>query len=118
MAEIAMDRLPQPDSELHRQRPVEAVGDAQLRRQFLRRVGGQNRHQRIAGRDVHQQKAHQRHTDDDRNHIDDAASDIDEHLFTLLQSDRTSQASWPGLTRPSTSSSKQERRGCPGQARA
>ena len=63
IAEIAVERLPQPEPELHRQRPVEAVGDAQLRRQFLRRVGGQDRHQRIAGRDVHQQEAHQRHAE-------------------------------------------------------
>ena len=78
-----MDRLPQPNSELHRQRTVEAVGDAHLRREFLRRVGRQNRDQRIAGRDVHQQKAHQRHADDDRDHIDDAAGEIDEHVITF-----------------------------------
>ena len=81
IAEIAIDRPPQPEPELHRQRTVEAVGDAQLLRQFLRRIGRQHRDQRIAGRDVDQQKAHQRHADDDRDHIDDAPGDIDEHVW-------------------------------------
>ena len=79
MAEIAVDRLPEPEAELNRQRTIEAIGDAQLHREFLRRIGRQDRNQGIAGRDVHQQKAHQRHADDDRDHIDNAAGDIDEH---------------------------------------
>ena len=84
IAEIAMERLPQPEPELHRQRTVEAVGDAQLRRQFLRRIRRQDGHERIAGRDVHQQEAHQRHADHDRDHIDDTSGDIGEHEFTFL----------------------------------
>ena len=86
MAEIAVDRPPQPEPELHRQRTVEAVGDAQLVGQFLRRIGRQYRDQGIAGRDVHQQKAHQRHADDDRDHIDDTAGNIDEHGWPSLSS--------------------------------
>jgi hypothetical protein len=31
---------------------------------------------------VHQQKAHQRHADDDRDHIDDASGDVGEHGIT------------------------------------
>src|SRR5580692_6669148 len=87
MTEIAIDRLPQPEPELDRQRTVEAIGDAQLRGEFLRRIGGKDRHQRIAGRDVHQQKAHQRHADDDRDHINDTPEHVDEHrspFFFLL----------------------------------
>jgi hypothetical protein len=80
MAEIAVDRLPQPQPELHRQRPVEAIGDAHLVGEFLRRIGRQHRDQRIAGRDVNQHEAHQCHADHDRYHIDDAAKDIGEHV--------------------------------------
>jgi hypothetical protein len=50
-----------------------------LRRQFLRRIRRQDRYQRIAGRDVDQQKAHQRHADDNGDHIDDTPGDIGEH---------------------------------------
>jgi hypothetical protein len=32
---------------------------------------------------VHQQKAYQRHADDDGDHIDDAANDVDEQGITL-----------------------------------
>jgi len=79
MTEIAVDRFPQPESELDRQRTIEAVGDAHLIGELLRGIGRQDRDQRITGRDVHQQKAHQRDADDDRNHIDDTPEDIDEH---------------------------------------
>ena len=65
MAEVAIDRLPQPEPELHRQRPIEAIGRAQLLRQFLAGIGRQDRDQRIAGRDMHQEKAHQRHAEHD-----------------------------------------------------
>ena len=42
MTEIAIDRLPQPEPELDRQRTIEAVGDAQLIGEFLRGIGRQN----------------------------------------------------------------------------
>jgi hypothetical protein len=57
MAEIAIDRLPEPEPELHRQRAIEAVGDPQLVGEFLRRIGRQDRHQWIAGRDVHEHES-------------------------------------------------------------
>ena len=74
-----LTRPPQPEAELHRQRTVETVGDPQLLGEFLRCIGRQHRDQWIAGRDMHEQKAHQRHADDDRDHIDDTPDDIDEH---------------------------------------
>jgi hypothetical protein len=37
---------------------------------------------------VHQQKAHQRHADDDRDHIDDTTGNVDEHGITFSQSSR------------------------------
>ncbi|MGY3121579.1 hypothetical protein ACVWXQ_005516 [Bradyrhizobium sp. S3.14.4] len=74
----------QPQAELHRQRTVETIGGAELRRELLRGVGRQHGDQRIARRDVHEQKAHQRHADDDRNDIDDAASDIGEHWSSFF----------------------------------
>jgi len=40
-----MDRAPQPEPELHRQRTVKTVGDAQLLGQFLRRIRRQHRDQ-------------------------------------------------------------------------
>ena len=86
IAEIAMERPPHPEAELNRQRPVEAVGGAQLRGEFLRRIRRQHRDQRIAGRDVHQQEAHQRHADHDRDDIDDASGDVSKHEFTFSSS--------------------------------
>ena len=83
MTEIAVDRFPQPETKLDRQRTIKTVGDAQLRRQFLRRIRRQDRYQGIAGRNVHQQKAHQRHADDDRDHIDDTTGNVDEHGITF-----------------------------------
>ena len=74
-----MERAPQPEPELHRQRTVEAVGGAQLRGEFLRRIRRQHGDQRIAGRDVHQQEAHQRDADHDRDDVDDTSGDIGEH---------------------------------------
>ena len=56
IAEVAMQRAQQPQAELHRQRLVEAVGGAQLRGELLRRIGRQHGDQRIARRDVHEQK--------------------------------------------------------------
>jgi hypothetical protein len=80
-----MERPPQPEAELNRQRPVEAVGGAQLRGKFLRRIRRQHRDQRIAGRDVHQEEAHQRDADHDRDDVDDASGDVSKHesLFLL-----------------------------------
>ena len=85
IAEIAMERPPHPEAELNRQRPVEAISGAQLRREFLRRIRRQHRNQGITGRDVHQQEAHQRHADHDRNDIDDTSGDVSKHesLFLL-----------------------------------
>ena len=74
-----MNSTPQPKPELHRQRTIEAVSDTQLLRQFLRRIGRQHRDQGIAGRDVHQQEAHQRHADHDRDDVDDTPESVDKH---------------------------------------
>ena len=82
-AEIAMQRAPEPQAELHRQRPVEAVGGAHLRGEFLRGIGRQHRDQGIAGRDVHQQEAHQRDAEHDRDDVDDAPEGVDEHGLLL-----------------------------------
>ena len=49
MTEIAIDRLPQPQPELHRQRTIEAVGDAHLIGEFLRGIGRQHRDQGSPG---------------------------------------------------------------------
>ena len=78
-AEIAVDGVPHPDAELHRQRPVEAVGLAHLLGERLRGVGRQHRDERIARRDVHQQKAHQRHREHDRHDQHKALGDVEEH---------------------------------------
>src|SRR5262249_44946217 len=43
------------------------------------RIGRQHRQQDVDGCDVHEQEAHQRDADHDRNHIDDAACDIEMH---------------------------------------
>ena len=85
IAEIAVQRPPHPEPELNRQRPVEAVSRAHLRGELLRCIRRQHRDQGIAGRDVHQQEAHQRHAEHDRDDIDDASGDVDEHgsLFLL-----------------------------------
>ncbi len=84
VAEIAMDRAPQPQAELHRQRPIEAVGRAQLRGELLRGIGRQHRDQRVARRDVHQQEAHQRDAEHDRNDVDDPSGRIGEHRLLLF----------------------------------
>ena len=42
IAEIAMERPPHPEAELHRQRTIKAVGGAQLRGEFLRGVRRQH----------------------------------------------------------------------------
>ncbi|MGY3294981.1 hypothetical protein ACVWWP_008048 [Bradyrhizobium sp. LM3.6] len=84
IAEIAMQRAHQPQAELHRQRAVKTVGGAELCGKLLRRIGRQHRDERIARRDVHKQKAHQRDADDDRDDIDDASGDIGEHVGFFL----------------------------------
>jgi hypothetical protein len=43
VAEIAVDRAPQPQPELHRQRAIETIGRAQLRGELLRGIGRQHR---------------------------------------------------------------------------
>jgi hypothetical protein len=85
IAEIAMERPPQPEAELNRERTIKAVGRAQLRGEFLRRIRRQHRDQGITGRDVHEKKAHQRHADHDGDDIDDASGDVSKHepLFLL-----------------------------------
>ena len=66
-----LQRAPQPQPELHRQRAVEAVGLAHLLGEVLRGIRRQHRDQRIAGRDVHQHEADQRHAEHDRDRVDD-----------------------------------------------
>ena len=79
-----MERPPQPEAELDRQRTIEAIGGAQLRREFLRRIRRQHGHQGIAGRDVHQQETHQRDADHDRDDVDDTPGDISKHEQLLF----------------------------------
>jgi hypothetical protein len=81
----APQRAPQPEPELDRQRAIKAVGGAQLRGEFLRCVRRQYCDQRIAGRDVHQQEAHQRDAEHDWDDVDDTPGDISKHesLFLL-----------------------------------
>jgi hypothetical protein len=103
-----MDRAPQPESKLNRQRPVETVGGTHLRGEFLRGIRRQHRDQRIAGRDVHEQETHQRDADHDRNDVDDTSGSISEHeLFLFFPSPlvgevglvmQNSMSSWPGIT--------------------
>ena len=76
-----LHRVPEPDAELHRQRPVEAVGLRICSASAGRGIGRQHRDQRIAGRDVHQQEAHERHREHDRHHQDQALGDVDEHRY-------------------------------------
>ena len=79
IAEVAAGGIAEPREIAHRHRTIESVGDAQLIGEFLRCIRRQDRDKRIAGRDVHQEKAYQRDADDDRDHIDDASDDVDEH---------------------------------------
>ena len=85
-AEIAVQHAPEPQAELHGQRAVEAVGGAQLRRELLRGVRRQHGDERIAGRDMHEHEAHDRHAQNDRHGIDDAAQDVSEHVSPMLGS--------------------------------
>ncbi|MCY1221348.1 hypothetical protein D9M72_334010 [compost metagenome] len=78
-AQVAVQRAPDPQGELLGQRAVEAVELAQLRLQVRRGVGRQDRHQRIAGCDVHEQEAHEGHADHDRHGVDHAAQEVGEH---------------------------------------
>ena len=78
-AEIAVQHLPQPDAVLDRQRPVEAVGLAHL---GLLLGGGVDRHdrgERIARRQMHEQKADDADADRHRRDVEDAPEGVEEH---------------------------------------
>jgi len=97
-AQVAVHGAPDPHRELLRQRPVEAVELTQLRLQVGRRVRRQDRHQRIARRQVHEQKAHERHADHDRHGVDHTAEKVGEHGW--LGGWRWLLAAWSRQGRP------------------
>src|SRR5258706_6541259 len=78
--EIAVKRLPRPNSELHRKRLIKPVSLAHLTREFCRSIGRQHRHQRITGSDLHKKEANERYRKHHRQHKDQPLSDIGEHV--------------------------------------
>ncbi len=78
-AEIAVHSFPEPQAKLNGQRAIEAVSHAQLVGELLRSIGRQDRDQRIARRDVHEQEADERDAEDHGNDVDNASGSICEH---------------------------------------
>ena len=83
-AEIAVHGLPGPETELNRQRPVEAIGLAHLVSQRLACIRRQHRDERVAGRDMDEQETYQRHREHHGNDEDQALGDVDEHSDPVL----------------------------------
>ena len=80
--QIALQSTPDPGHKLFRVRAVEPVELDQLRLQVGRGVWRQNRHQRITGRQVHQAKTNQRHTQHDGQGINQSPQQKAEHAST------------------------------------